>query len=114
MRIHAKIQIIYLIALTALCVWALGQTVQPSWGQSPVSPPLVTDSPIPTQVYIPFVEPAPETSPLRPAIQTTFQDWFGVSLLASPWTWFVIGVVLFGGVAWGLVRLLGKNRPRAT
>lgn len=109
MRMQAKIQITCLIALTMLCVWALRRDAQPAWGQSPVSPLLVPDSPIPMQMYIPFVEPAPQTSPLRPAIRTAIQDWFAASHWASPWTWFFIGIVTFSGIAFGLVRLLKKS-----
>jgi hypothetical protein len=33
---------------------------------------------------------------------------FGQRALSSPWPWIGIGVVAFGGLAWGAVVLLGR------
>ncbi|MBN1935154.1 MAG: hypothetical protein JW934_10840 [Anaerolineae bacterium] len=98
MQVNAKAQIALLIVLAALCVWALRPDVQPAWGQSPIPP-----------MFIPSFQPTSQTSPLWSPIETTVQNRFDAPFWTSPWMWFGTGLVLFGGIAVGLVQMLKKS-----
>ncbi len=75
---------------------AVGGTRPPlmAWFQSPISPLLPGADP--------FGQPG-ATSLVVSAPRWMTDFW------SSPWPWFGVGLVLFGGLVWGLIRWLDKR-----
>lgn len=119
---RTQVEIILLIVLTVCCVWILRAGAQPGWGESPLSPisPLDPNAGPAQQIYVPILSEPTNVGPTgvgptnlglrRPVIQTAVQERVqGDRLWASPWTWFVVGMVLFGGVAYGWLKLAQRS-----
>ncbi len=110
---QSPIEIAMLIVLTACCIWALHVDTRLAWGESPLSPlsPVYPDTASP-QMYVPlFAEPQHQATPALSALKTVIQNRPGESLWASPWTWFAIGIIVFGGIAYGWLKLASRT-PR--
>ena len=101
---HSRISHVMLLGILAISLAVCAQNGRPgAWSQSPVSP-----LPAPTRVS-PTIESMtqPTTSPL-PAPMQAPPALFTTSFWSSPWVWVVVGLILFGGMAWGTVRLLHR------
>ena len=109
---QSRIEIAMLIVLTACCVWALYARTRLVWGDPPLSPlsPIYPDTALP-QMYVPlFAGPQHQATPFLPALKTATQNRLE-SLWASPWIWFAFGIIVFGGIAYGELKLAGRT-PR--
>jgi|GEM_PF-3818450 len=107
---QSRIEIAMLIVLTACCVWILHADTRLVGEESPLSP-VYPDTASP-QMYVPlFAGPQHQATPFLPALKTAIQNRSGESLWASPWTWFAIGIIVFGGITYGWFKVANRT-PR--
>jgi hypothetical protein len=104
MRFRFGVQIAGLVLLSILTILVIDLYDLGAWFQSPFSP--VQPGDVPTAAPV-LTAPGIAISPLvLPRERLT--DLFDAPVWASPWPWMAVGVVFFGGLAFGLIQLLHR------
>lgn len=89
-----------LIVLAALLAFWARSAHSDAWFQSPVSP-IAPDKATGAM-------PLPVVATPSPVVEEKPFPLFTASFWSSLWPWVAVGLVLFGGLAWGLTRLLRR------
>lgn len=103
-RLTSWLQIAVLLVLAAVLLALLSRDGLDARFQSPVSTASPSTSPVMPDIIpgdfpvLPVPERASQTGP-RP---------FSATVWSSPLPWMAVGVVVFGGLAWALVKLLSR------
>jgi hypothetical protein len=102
--------VLVLSALSVALVALLGARSLPAWSQSPVSPLPVERTPQ-ARPHATAPDPGVRSSPISPAAQPVPglpARLLTTELWSSPWSWVLVGCVVFGGLAWPLVALFRR------
>ena len=99
--------------LAVVLLALLGTGSLPAWSQSPTSPLPTEDTPRVQVPVFPGIGASPVSPGGRPPSFEQPARLLDAELWSSPWSWVVVGIIAFGGVAWVLTALFRRLESRA-